>query len=281
MARPWHPSPAIRLTYLAHAAAAAGLVATPGYWPQWIGLLAVNHVALTAAGLWPRSSLLGPNLTCLPPMAAARGEVALTIDDGPDPKVTPRVLDILDAAGIKATFFCIGERAVRHPALVRSIVARGHAVENHSQHHGKLFAALGPRRMRGEVADAQATLADITGVLPAFFRAPAGLRSPFLEPILASLDLRLATWTRRAFDTRYGDGERVLKVLCRNLSAGDILLLHDGNAARNRTGEAAILAVLPGLLAAFHGAGLRPVTLSAAMAPREGSIREGAGRTAG
>lgn len=266
MPRPWLPAPAIRLSYVAHAVAAGGLLTAPAHWPQWLGLLAANHAVLTGAGLWPRSTLLGPNLTRLPVAAAARGEIALTIDDGPDPEVTPRVLDLLDAAGARATFFCIGERAVRHPALVRDIVARGHAVENHSQHHGKLFAAHGPRRMRSEVATAQATLADLTGVRPGFFRAPAGLRSPFLDPILADLDLRLATWTRRAFDTRYGDGERVLRVLCRGLAGGDILLLHDGNAARNRAGEAVILVVLPRLLAAVRGAGLRPVTLAATLA---------------
>ena len=266
MPRPWHPTPTLRLTYAAHVAAVAGFLGAPGHWPQWLGLLAVNHALLTGAGLWPRSTLLGPNLTRLPAAAAARGDIALTIDDGPDPEVTPQVLDLLDAAGAVATFFCIGERATRYAALVREIVARGHAVENHSQHHHKLFAALGPRRMRSEVATAQATLADLTGLCPGFFRAPAGLRSPFLEPILSDLDLRLATWTRRAFDTRYGDGERVLRVLCRDLAGGDILLLHDGNAARSQTGEAVILAVLPRLLAAVREAGLRPVTLAAAQA---------------
>lgn len=267
MPRRWRPTPVIRLTYAAHAAAAAGLLALPDHWPQWLGLLAANHAVLTGAGLWPRSTLLGPNLLRLPPAAVARREVALTIDDGPDPEVTPQVLDLLDAAGAQATFFCIGERAARQPALTRQIVARGHAVENHSQHHAKLFAAQGPARMRAEVADAQATLADLTGVRPAFFRAPAGLRSPFLDPILADLDLRLATWTRRAYDTRRGQADRVLQVLTRGLAAGDILLLHDGHAARTAAGSPVILDVLPGLLAAFRAAGVTPVTLAAADRP--------------
>lgn len=264
---PWHPAPAIKLSVVLHAGAAAGLLAAPAYWPQWLGLLAADHAVLTAAGLWPRSTLLGPNITRLPEAAAARREIALTIDDGPDPEITPRVLDLLDAAGARATFFCIGARAARHPALTREIVARGHAVENHSQHHAKLFAAHGPWRMRREVAAAQDCLAAITGVRPGFFRAPAGLRSPFLDPILSDLDLRLAAWTRRAFDTQRGNPEQVLRRLSGGLAAGDILLLHDGNAARTPAGEPVILAVLPRLLATVHGAGLRPTTLAAAHHP--------------
>ena len=79
---------------------------------------------------------------------------------------------------------------------------RGHTVENHSQHHLHYFSLLGPRRMGEELQAAQDTFASITGEAPRFFRAPAGLRSPFLDPVLARLDLHLASWTRRAFDTQ-------------------------------------------------------------------------------
>lgn len=266
MAR-WRPAPFLQVSAVLHAGAAAGLAVAPGLWPQWLGLVAANQAVLTAAGLWPRSTLLGPNLVHLPGAAAARREVALTIDDGPDPAVTPRVLDLLDAAGARATFFCIGERAACHPALVRDIVARGHAVENHSQHHAKSFAALGPGRMRAEVVAAQATLTDLAGRRPIFFRAPAGLRSPFLDPILANQDLRLAAWTRRAYDTRRGNADFVCGRLSSGLAAGDILLLHDGNAARTADGEPVILAVLPRLLATIRAAGLATVTLADGCSP--------------
>lgn len=265
MPRPWHPSPLIKLTFALHAGAGLALAAAPGLWPQTLAALAANHAALTAAGLWPRSRWLGPNLTHLPASATARGEVALTIDDGPDPEVTPRVLDLLDQADARASFFCIGEQARRHPGLAREIFARGHTVENHSQRHLKTFSALGPGGMRREVADGQATLADITGVPPRFFRPTAGLRNPFLEPVLARLDLQLATWSRRAFDTRYGDPDRALQRLGQHLTAGEILLLHDGNAARTPNGQPLILEVLPALLAHMAASGLRPVSLASAL----------------
>lgn len=265
MPTPWKPSPAIKLSVAAHAALGLGVIAAPASWPWALGALAVNHLILTAAGLFPRSSLLGPNLTRLPNAAIARREIALTIDDGPNPAVTPRVLDLLDATHAKASFFCIGRYARQHPALCREIVSRGHRVENHGDSHSSLFATFGLRRMRADISAAQATLADITGQAPQFFRATAGLRNPLLDPVLASLDLKLAAWTRRPFDTREGDPQIVLSRLGRNLAAGDILLMHDGHAAKTPYGDPVILTVLPELLQRFHAAHLNPVTLSAAL----------------
>jgi peptidoglycan/xylan/chitin deacetylase (PgdA/CDA1 family) len=261
----WLRSPLMKTSLLLHAGALASVAARLDSWPWALGAVAANHALLTAAGLWPRSTLLGPNWVRLPPAASQRGEIAITIDDGPDPEVTPYVLDILDEHGAEASFFCIGELAIRHPDLCREIVKRGHTVENHSQHHFRRFSLLGPRRMREELQAAQDTLAAITGEAPRFFRAPAGLRSPFLDPILAGLDLHLASWTRRAFDTRDGDPDSVTGKLLDKLGGGDILLLHDGHAARTATDEPVILAALPRVLAAVKSAGLRPVTLRSAL----------------
>ncbi len=257
----WRPSPTLKASAIVHAGALASLLLEPGTWPTAAGALAANHALLTAAGLLPRSTLLGPNLTRLPAAAAARGEVVISIDDGPDPEVTPRVLDQLDAAGAHASFFCIGQRATAHPGLVRDIIARGHTIENHSEHHWKRFSTLGPGAMAREISAAQASLAALTGRPPRYFRAPAGLRNPFLEPVLAPLELQLASWTRRAYDTRNGDPASVLARLTKGLAGGDILLLHDGNAARTPAGEAVILEVLPALLARIRAAGLTPVCL--------------------
>lgn len=264
-ATPWTMPPLLRASAALHVGAAVAFAARPDLWPAWLGLLAADHALLTFAGLWPRCDWLGPNLTRLPAAAVARGEVALTIDDGPDPEVTPQVLDLLDAAGAKATFFCIAERARAHPELLREMLRRGHSVQNHSRHHRHTFSLLGPEGFRDEISQAQAIFTALTGQTPAFFRAPAGLRNPFLEPVLHRLGLRLASWTRRAYDTREGDPARVLATLTAGLAAGDILLLHDANAARGADGRPVILAVLPELLAAFDRAGLRAVTLPEAM----------------
>ncbi|QEL65523.1 polysaccharide deacetylase [Oryzomicrobium terrae] len=264
--RPWRPTPLVWLTLAIHLGL---LLAVPlglswDFWRWGLALFVANHAVLSVTGLWPRSTWLGPNHRRLPAAAAARGEVALTIDDGPDPAVTPRVLDLLDRYQAKATFFCIGTRAAAHPDLVRAIVARGHQVENHSQGHPLHFATLGMGGFAREIGAAQNTLAHLTGRPPRFFRAPAGLRNPFLDPVLARLGLELTAWTRRGFDTRCGDAATVLARLTRGLAAGDILLVHDSNVALDRQGEPVVLAVLPALLDAIRARGLTPVTLDQA-----------------
>lgn len=261
----WQATPLIRASIVLHLLAVMFLIAAPGHWRWALGAVLANHALLMLAGLWPRSHGLGPNWTGLPEAATARNEIALTIDDGPDPLVTPQVLDILDRYAARATFFCIGEMALRSPDLCREIVSRGHDVENHSQHHRHHFALLGRAGIMRELQAAQDTLTTITGRRPLFFRAPAGLRNPFLDPALARLGLRLASWSARGFDTRTGDAGRVRNRLLRGLKAGAILLLHDGNAARTAGGTPVILEVLPLLLAAAGAAHLHPVTLRQAL----------------
>lgn len=261
----WRPNLFLRGSALLHAAALAGVAVAPELWGWALGAVAANQAVLTAGGLLPRSRLLGPNWTRLPAAAAARGEIALTLDDGPDPEVTPRALELLARAGVSATFFCIAERAARHPRLVRAMVDAGHAVENHSLRHRHDFALLGPRRYVEELGAAQDVLAALAGSTPRFFRAPAGLRNPFLGYALARLGLTLASWTRRGFDSVSGDPALVVRRLSRGLAAGDILVLHDGHAARAADGVPVVLAVLPPLLERIAAAGLRPVTLRAAL----------------
>ena len=261
----WRPTRFIRLSLLLHVLAIGWVIAVPGLWQWALGALFFNHLLIGAIGLWPRSDWLGPNWTRLPAGATARGEIALTIDDGPDPIVTPQVLDLLDRYDAQATFFCIGEKARRHPDLCREIVRRGHAVENHSQHHRHVFSLLGARSLMRELQAAQDTFTTITGQRPLFFRAPAGLRNPFLDPVLNRLGLTLASWSARGFDTRIGDAARVKSSLLRGLRAGAILLLHDGNAARTPGRRPVILEVLPAVLESAAAARLRPVTLRHAL----------------
>lgn len=262
----WHPSPFIQASALLHVGALAATAFSPDVWPWGLGAVAADHALLTLAGLLPRCDWLGPNWRRLPAEAMARGELAITLDDGPDPAVTPAVLELLDRWDAKASFFCIAERALRHPELVKEIIRRGHAVENHTLRHAYDFSLLGPKALLQDIAAAQQTLAALAGIRPRFLRAPAGLRNPFLDPVLARLDLRLASWTRRSFDTRCGDADVVCARLLAGLSAGDILLLHDGNAARARNGNAVVLDVLPRVLEAVAAAGLRPVTLTSVLA---------------
>ncbi|MBK5104838.1 MAG: polysaccharide deacetylase family protein [Burkholderiales bacterium] len=255
----------IRASFVLHPLALIAVIAEPGLWRWALGAVLANHALFTLVGLWPRSRWLGPNWTRLPAAASARNEIALTFDDGPDSVVTPPLLDMLDRYAAQASFFCIGEKAARYPDLCREIVRRGHSVENHSQHHRHHFALMGYSGLMRELQAAQDTLSAITGQRPLFFRAPAGLRNPLLDPVLARLGLRLASWSTRGFDTRVGDAARVKNRLLRGLRPGAILLLHDGNAARTPDGSPVILEVLPAVLAAAREADLRFVTLRLAL----------------
>ena len=262
--RGWLPAPAIQATAALHLGGALAL-ALPGTDWRWVaGALLANHGLIFAATLAPRSRVLGPNVVRLPAASAARREVALTFDDGPDPEVTPRVLEILERHGAVASFFCIGERAAAQPKLVREIVARGHAVESHSQVHSLAFAWFGMGRLQREVAAAQRAIAEAAGVAPAFFRAPYGPRSPMLDLVLARAGLRYVSWKRRGLDAVDPSPERVFHRLTDPLQAGDVLLLHDGCSAARRRFEPTVLRVLPRLLRHFEEQGLRPVTLRSA-----------------
>jgi peptidoglycan-N-acetylglucosamine deacetylase len=272
-ARPWSPAPLLYVSGAVHLGAAASLLARPRDWPWALGALVANHGALAAAGLWPRSQLLGPNWIRLPAQSGVSEGVAITIDDGPDPEVTPQVLSLLAEHRACATFFCVGDRVERYADLAREIVGRGHHIENHSQRHRRDFSLMGPRRMNGEITRAQDSILRVTGSSPRFFRAPAGLRNPFLEPILARLQLRLASWTRRGFDTVNANADAVFRRLANPLRRGDILLLHDGNAARSRGGRPVILEVLPRLLDALAAQQLQPVTLRSALPATDGVVK--------
>ncbi|MBS0505949.1 MAG: polysaccharide deacetylase family protein [Proteobacteria bacterium] len=265
MSRPWRPTPLLAGSALLHAGAAAGVLAAPQLWPWALGAVAANHALVTTLGLLPRSHALGPNITRLPPAPGTPGRIALTIDDGPDPEVTPRVLDLLAEQGLTASFFLIGHRAERHPQLCRAITAAGHRVENHGYSHSHALSLFGPARLAADIARAQAVIADACGQAPRFFRPTAGLRNLFLEPVLARQGLRLASWTRRGYDTREPRADVVLQRLTRGLADGDILLLHDGHAARTGDGRPVIEPLIPLLAQQLARAGLRTCTLHDAL----------------
>src|SRR5579862_534992 len=109
----WRPTPLLSGSVALHLAAMAAAAMRPHLWPWALGAILADHLLLAGVGLWPRSTLLGPNWTRLPDAPAARGAVAITIDDGPHPEITPRVLDLLGEHGAQATFFCVGEKVRR------------------------------------------------------------------------------------------------------------------------------------------------------------------------
>lgn len=259
----WAATRFVRWSVAWHGLAVAFGAIFPSLWRLALTAVVLDQLAITAACVWPRSRLLGPNIRRLPGRHAA-GTIGLTFDDGPDPGVTPRVADILDRYSATATFFCIGAKVEQHPEIVRGLVARGHSVENHTQSHPNLFGLLGPQAAAREIAGGQSAITRSVGVAPSYFRAPVGIRAPWTQHLLEVHGLRLVSWTRRGFDTVARDPDQVVSRLTRGIEGGDILLLHDTSAARDPAGEPIVLTVLPRLLDRLAACGLRAAAL-----PRE------------
>jgi len=255
--RPYRPSWLISLSGLLHAIGVLFLAWKFTTWPLVIGVLLFNHLVLTLVGLWPRSKALGPNTVRI--SESPSDCVYLTFDDGPNPKITPKVLDLLDQYGYLATFFVIGEHVRQYPELTREIIRRGHGIGNHSDAHGYTFAMHSIDGYTRELKASQQAIFDATGTWPRYFRAPFGFRSPLLEPALCQTGLSLMSWTRRGFDTRCRSSRKVLERLTRHLSSGDILLLHDGPFSQSQEGSAVVLKVLPELLSVLKQRNLRSV----------------------
>ncbi len=195
-----------------------------------ITIIALSHAAVLYPTLAPNAQWLGPVVTCFEP---AGREVWLTIDDGPTPD-TSALLDLFDANQIHVTFFVKGRLAAAHPDLICDILRRGHTLGNHSHAHPSAsFWCLPPDGIRREIDACNDVLRDL-GTATRLFRAPVGMKNPFVHPALTQRGMRLVGWTARAFDTRTDDPEVVWRRLLPDLSPGSIIVLHQGRAASVR-----------------------------------------------
>lgn len=160
--------------------------------------------------------------------ATARREVWLTIDDGPDPEDTPRILDLLATHGARATFFVIGKKAAAHPGLVRAMAAAGHEVGHHTHTHPLAsFWCASSARVARELDECLAVLHP-AGVRPVRFRPPVGIKNLWLAPALSARGLTCVGWSARGLERRHGEAEAVAGQVMRGLAPGAILLLHEG-----------------------------------------------------
>ncbi len=217
----------------------------------WAALM----TAICSGSALPQLGFFGPLLVGGAP---DRRRVALTFDDGPDPAWTPRVLDLLAAAGAKATFFVIGERVERNRALAARIAAEGHQLANHSHSHSwsLMFAR---RRLLADFDRASDAVAEVAGH-PRFYRPPVGLVVPEVMDVVASRGVRLAGWTLRPYDTTLKEADALRATIASKIRAGSIVLLHDGALEPSR--RPVLVDALPGILQDLRALELEPVTLA-------------------
>jgi peptidoglycan/xylan/chitin deacetylase (PgdA/CDA1 family) len=180
--------------------------------------------------------------------------VYLTFDDGPDPRWTPQILDLLAQARMHATFFAIGECARRESALKRSNAAAGHAIGNHTFSHRHPWF-MSSRTARAQVRDGAKALSDAIGRAPALYRPPHGRARPCMTDEARLHGERMVMWDRSAIDWGWlGTAPRIAARLAR-VRAGDIVLMHDGQNVHNRPDQ--MLRVLPEFLRELTGRGLQ------------------------
>jgi len=152
--------------------------------------------------------------------------LALTFDDGPDPRGTPAVLDALERAGARATFFVIAPCAQRHPELLARAEAGGHRIELHCDRHVR-HTELGASEIREDTERALQRL-DRLGVHPSLWRVPWGLRGSATEAVADEFQLTLIDWDVDTHDWRGDSPEQMFLDTREKLVAGAVVLAHDG-----------------------------------------------------
>lgn len=196
---------------------------------NFIFLSAVILAFLTVTGLGvaiPQFRLFG-NFICRG--SGAKKRVALTFDDGPDPRSTPQLLKLLRKQTIPATFFCIGKHVAANPELAAQIVREGHLLENHSYAHSHFTNFYSTARLQIELAQTQMVIEKATGSAAKYFRPPVGLSNPNTFRAAKKLNLQVIGWTIRSLDTVIADPHKIIARITRGLQPDAIILLHDGN----------------------------------------------------
>ena len=192
-----------------------------------LAVLALSHALLLIPTLMPNVGWLGPVLTRI---SSDKNEVWLTIDDGPTDD-TSALLDALESRQVKATFFVKGNLAAAHPDRVQAILEHGHTIGNHTfSHPSGSFWCLGPAAIAAEIDRCAATI-------PAtpWFRAPVGMKNPFVHPALARRGLRLVGWSVRGFDATRDAEDSVSSRIVDRVRGGSIVVMHQGRPWSVRT----------------------------------------------
>jgi peptidoglycan/xylan/chitin deacetylase (PgdA/CDA1 family) len=186
--------------------------------------------------------------------------VALTFDDGPNEPYTSQILDVLDAEGVKATFFAVGVNVNTYPDVARRIVADGDVIANHSWDHSRIATAVDFRY--SQLIRAQDAIQQVTGVTPRYFRPPAGIHTPWQLRKVASVGLTTVNWDAEGYDwQRPNSPLRIEQRVFASVRPGSIILLHDGDETHHGSDRSQTVAALPVIIETLRAEGYRFVTV--------------------
>lgn len=197
-----------------------------GYAPLWISFL--PFLLLFLLMVWGASNIRSNFFMA----ATCKGQtnekaVALTFDDGPDPEVTPRILEILRRENLQATFFVIGHKAEQHASLIQQMKDNGHIIANHSFSHSKMIDLNLEAGWLQELRRTSELIKNTTGMRPLWFRPPYGVTTPHLASAVRKEGLHVIGWSIRTMDTTSASTSQIMENRVGTLQNGDILLLHD------------------------------------------------------
>jgi peptidoglycan/xylan/chitin deacetylase (PgdA/CDA1 family) len=192
-----------------------------------------------------------------------RPRVALTFDDGPHPKFTSMVLDILKRRGARATFFLVGEKVLEQREITTRIVREGHDVGNHSMSHPHLLSLKRKREQVREMEGCDEAIQRTTGVSPVWYRPPMGYKTPSTFCAAKRLGLNVVGWEIKGWDTVYRDPKKIASSILNRVKRGSIILLHDSSSLKGKsTDRSPTVDALPIILSGLKKMGLEPVTLT-------------------
>ena len=216
------------------------------------------------AAVAPSSQLFGPTIR----QTDDKSSIVLTFDDGPNPAITPALLDLLDRYGARATFFQIGKYARAYPGLTSEVVQRGHTLGNHTESHPRLVF-LSPARIVDELQRCDDALVSATGIRSRWVRPPYGFRGPQLEGAVRRWcgNARVVMWSVSSCDWRPGPADRIIQRL-RHARGGDIVLLHDGDHRVSEGNRYHTLAALEYWLPRWKDAGIRLASVDEVAGPK-------------
>jgi len=189
--------------------------------------------------------------------------VALTFDDGPSPVWTPKILDELKKAHIKATFFMLGEHVAKYPDIARRVVAEGHEVGNHTYDHHILFYYTLDNLLK-EINETQKVIKDKTGVKTKYFRPPKAWLTAEEKKEIEGMGYKIILWSLNSKDWVTFDDKYIVKYILKNVRPGDIILFHDSGGVFTAEGgnREETVKTIPGLVEKLREKGFKFVTIT-------------------
>lgn len=221
-------------------------------------IIAAGSGLLFAVVMHPNASVWTRTLSRAPSTTDA---VALTFDDGPNPNATVEIAEILEARGIKAAFFVVGERVRAHPEILTRLHDRGHLVCNHTDTHSMSFHFRLWNTFRTELQKCNDAIAGIIGLQPTLFRSPQGAKNPALGDVLNEMKMTAIGWQVRGLDAVRGNKRAIEERILAGARPGGVIMLHDGTGFGGRSDASPTVEALPRIIDGLQARGLRFVRL--------------------